>query len=350
MKKDLYEILGLNKNASDDEIKKAFRKLSLKYHPDRQGGKSDKEKKEAEEKMKEISAAWTVLSDPEKKRQYDMHGTYDENMFNGDFDFSDIFSHMEDVFGDFFNRGNKRNGYQNAPQKGASIKLQVAVTIEEIINGKIDRDIEYTIDARCPSCNGEGGKGRKNCPHCHGTGMITDTQRTPFGIIQQSHPCHYCQGSGITFDSICNDCHGTGFTKKNVKVRLSASNFYNGQQIIFSGKGYEAKDKSISNGDLIVILIFSYDQTKYAINGNTIYEKIEVPYYDCILGSSHEHKLPNGSKININIPKYSKEGTQIIASRRFNSMSYVFIISIKMPTYINAKEKELLENIKKENK
>ena len=137
MKKDLYEILGVSRNASDDEIKKAFRKLSLKYHPDRQGGKSDAEKKEAEEKMKEISAAWTILSDPDKKRQYDMYGTYDENMFNGNFDFSDIFSHMGDFFGrfgDIFGGGRQRHDYR-APgrQKGQSVKIQVSVSIEEIL-------------------------------------------------------------------------------------------------------------------------------------------------------------------------------------------------------------------------
>ena len=179
MKKDLYEILGINKNASDDEIKKAFRKLSLKYHPDRQGGKTEKEKKEAEEKMKEISAAWTVLSDPEKKRQYDMYGTYDENMFNGGFDFSDIFAHMPDIFGDLggiFGRGRQRHDFRDpGRQKGQSIRVQIPVSIEEILNGKINRDIEYSINVRCPKCNGEGGSGKKSCPRCHGTGMITDT-------------------------------------------------------------------------------------------------------------------------------------------------------------------------------
>ena len=218
MNKDLYAILGVSKNASDDEIKKAFRKLSLKYHPDRQGGKSDKEKKEAEEKMKEISAAWTVLSDPEKKRQYDMYGTYDENMFNGNFDFGDIFSHMNDMFsgfGDFFGRGTNRNRNRNTgPIPGQTLKIQIPVSIDEILKGKIDRDVEYSIDVRCPNCNGEGGTGKKTCSHCHGTGMITETQRTPFGIIQNSHPCQYCHGEGTSLETVCSECHGTGFKRK----------------------------------------------------------------------------------------------------------------------------------------
>lgn len=354
MKKNLYEILGVNKNASDDEIKKAFRKLSLKYHPDRQGGKSDKEKKEAEEKMKEISAAWTVLSDPEKKRQYDMYGTYDENMFNGGFDFSDIFAHMPDIFGDLggiFGRNRQRHDYRDpGRQKGQSIKVQIPVSIEEILNGKIDRDIEYPINVRCTKCNGEGGTGKKSCPHCHGTGMITTTQSSPFGYIQQSHPCPHCKGTGESFEKICSDCNGTGFVRKNVTIHLTTSDIGNGKNIMFNGKGYESKYKDAPNGDLIIEQVYTFDNSLYAIQGNIIYEKINVPYYDCILGAKFEHKLPNGETVTIDIPKYSTDGNQIKLNKYFNGMNYICIISVKMPTYINAKEVELLEQIKKENK
>jgi len=349
MNKDLYRILGVSKNASDDEIKKAFRKLSLKYHPDRQGGKSEKEKKEAEEKMKEISAAWTVLSDPEKKRQYDMYGTYDENMFNGNFDFSDIFSHMGDIFGDFFGGARKRSSY-NQVQKGQSIRIQIPVSIEEILNGKIDREVEYSINVRCHDCNGDGGKGKKSCHYCHGTGMITETQKSVFGYIQQSHPCQYCHGTGESFDSICKKCNGTGFVKKNTSVRVTVSNIRNGQQIQFNGKGYEAKSMGVSNGDLIIELIYTYDNAKYAIQGNTIYEKIEIPYYDCILGTKLIHKLANNETVELDIPKYSTDGNQIKINRYLNGMTYICIISVKMPTYVNAKEIELLGQIRKENK
>lgn len=357
MKKDLYEILGVNKNASDDEIKKAFRRLSLKYHPDRQGGKSDKEKKEAEEKMKEISAAWTVLSDPEKKRQYDMYGTYDENMFNGGFDFSDIFKNMGDMFagfggfGDFFGSNRQRHDFRDpGRQKGQSIRLQIPVSIEEILNGKIDRDIEYTIDVRCPNCHGDCGSGKKNCPYCHGTGMITETQRTPFGIVQQSHPCSHCHGTGESFDKLCSNCNGTGFVKKNMSVHLTTSDVGHGKTTMFNGKGYESKYKDAPNGDLIIEQVYSFNNSLYAIQGNTIYEKINVPYYDCILGTKLEHKLANNEVVTIDIPKYSNDGNQIKLNKYFNGMNYICIISVKMPTYVNAKEIELLEQIKKENK
>ena len=354
MNKDLYEILGVSKNASDGEIKKAFRKLSLKYHPDRQGGKSDKEKAEAEEKMKEISAAWAILSDPEKKRQYDTFGTYDENMFNGGFDFSSMFEHMGDIFGgfgDIFGRGRQRHDYRDpGRQKGQSLRLQVAVSIEEILNGKINRDIEYPIEVRCSKCHGDGGAGKKTCSHCHGTGMITDTQRSPFGIIQQSRPCSYCKGTGESFDRICDKCNGTGFEKKNVSIHLDVNNPKNGQTLMFNGKGYESKYKDAPTGDLIVELIYSFDNKNYAIQGNAIYEKIEVPYYDCILGTTIKHKLANGEIVDVNIPKYSTDGNQIRLSKYYSGMPYICIISVKMPTYIRESERKLLEQIKSENK
>jgi len=351
MNKDLYAILGVDKNASEDEIKKAFRKLSLKYHPDRQGGKSDKEKQEAEEKMKEISAAWAVLSDPEKKRQYDMYGTYDENMFNGGFDFGDIFKDFGDIFGGMFGRGRQRHDFRDpGRQKGQSIRVQIPVSIEEILNGKINRDIEYPIEVRCPKCHGDGGSGKKSCPHCHGTGMITTTQTSPFGYVQQSHPCQHCHGTGESFEKICSHCNGTGFVKKNVSVHLTTSDIGHGKNIMFNGNGYESKYKDAPNGDLIIEQVYTFDNSLYAIQGNTIYEKIEVPYYDCILGATIKHKLANNETVDINIPKYSTDGNQIKLNKYFNGMNYIFIISVKLPTYINAKETELLEQIKKENK
>ena len=349
MNKDLYEILGINRNASDDEIKKAFRKLSLKYHPDRQGGKSDAEKKQAEEKFKEISGAYAILSDHEKKHQYDTFGTIDDNAFNGGFDFSSMFEGMDDIFGNIFGR-NRRSSRQNSEyQKGASIQLQVPVSIEEILNGKIDRDVEYDIDARCTECHGDGGKGKKTCSHCNGTGMITETQRYGFSVMQSTHPCPYCHGNGITFEKLCSSCHGTGFIKKSQKIRLQTSSIQNGAQIMFNGKGKKKKNEGMPNGDLLIELRYSVDTSKYAIQGNTIYEKINVPYYDCILGGTIKHKFANGISDNITIPAYSSEGSQVQYRKRFGNMNYIFIISVKMPTYIRSSEKKLLEQIKKEN-
>ena len=357
--KDLYEILGLSRNASDNDIKKAYKKLALKYHPDRQGGKSDKEKKEAEEKFKEVSWAYDILSNPEKKQRYDQFGiTDDQQQMSGGFDPSEIFKHFmggfdsmfdddDSPFGTFFN--GRRSRQPRGPQPGQSIRMQIPVSIEEICNG-VHRDIEYNIQAKCSSCHGTGGDGVETCQYCHGTGMITETQQMGFSIIQNSHPCHYCGGTGKTIKHKCSKCNGTGFETKTVKVHVDINpGFENGYQQMFNGKGYESKDGG-HNGDLLLDFIYQYDTSKYSIQGSNIYEIIDIPYYDCILGCKNkEVTLPNNDKIKINIPEYSKNHTLVQTNKRFGRMGYIYVIKVKMPTYIRDKEKELLEQIKKEN-
>ena len=292
MNKDLYEILGLSKGASNEEIKKAYKRLALRYHPDRQGGKSDKEKKEAEEKFKDIGFAYSILSDPEKKQRYDQFGiTDDQQGMSGGFDPSEIFKHFmggmfsgmddDDGFGSFF--GRRHRSQNNGPQKGQSIHMQIPVSIEEICNG-VHRDIEYDIQGKCSSCHGTGGDGVETCSYCHGTGMITETRQMGFSIIQNSHPCQYCGGTGKTIKHKCSKCNGTGLETKTIKLHVDINGgFENGYQQMFNGKGYESKDGG-QNGDLLLELVYKYDTSKYSIQGNNIYEIIEVPYYDCILG------------------------------------------------------------------
>lgn len=359
MNKDLYEILGLPRSASDNDIKKAYRKLALRYHPDRQGGKSDTEKKAAEEKFKEISFAYSILSDPEKKQRYDQYGiTDDQQQMSGGFDPSEIFKHFmggfggmfggddDSPFGSFFS-GSRRK--QNQPQKGQSIRMQIPVSIEEILNG-VHRDIKYDIKVRCDKCHGAGGDGVESCPHCHGTGMITEVQRTGFGMIQNSHPCQYCGGTGQIIKNKCKECRGTGFKTKEVTVRIDCQpGFENGYQMMFNGKGYESKSASQQNGDLLIDLVYQFDTNKFAIQGNAIYEIVEVPYYDCILGKELEHILPNGDKAKVKIPEYTKDRTPIDIKKRYGSIKYYIVVNVKMPSYIRKSEKELLENIRKEN-
>ena len=356
--KDLYDILGVSKNASETEIKKAYRKGALRYHPDRQANKTDKEKKEAEEKFKELSFAYSILSDPEKKKRYDQFGITDDQQQMGGFDPSDIFKHFmggfggmfdddNDMFGSFFGRRSNRQ-QSRGPQKGQSIRMQIPVDITKICTG-VHRDIEYDIQIKCSTCNGKGGEGIETCPHCHGTGMITETHQHGFSIIQNSHPCQYCEGTGKIIKSKCKKCNGTGFETKTVKVRVDIPcGFNNGYQQLFSGKGYESKDGG-QTGDLLLEFIYQYDTSKYSIQGNTIYEIIEVPYYDCIIGCEKTVELPNKEKIKIEIPEYSKDNTLIPTYKYFGTKSYCYVIRVKMPTYIKKSEKELLKQIQKEN-
>lgn len=355
--KDLYEILGISRNASENEIKKAYKKLALKWHPDRQGGKSDKEKKEAEEKFKDIGFAYSILSDPEKKQRYDQFGiTDDQQQTGGGFDPEDIFKHFMRDFSDMFDGNNpfssffgrkRKNEYQSA---GQSIKMQIPVSIEEICKG-IHKDIKYDINSRCSSCNGIGGDKIETCPYCHGTGMITQTKRFGGQFVQSSHPCQYCNGTGTIIKNKCNKCNGTGFVKKEESVRIDLNpGFNNGYQKYFDGKGYESKIKGLPNGDLILEFIYNYDTSKYSVQGNTLYEIIELPYYNCILGDTIQHKTPDDSTISITIPPYSKDNTLVNTSKTFGSLRYTCVIKVKMPTYINKNEKELLIKLKNENK
>lgn len=355
--KDLYDILGLSKNASESDIKRAYKRLALKYHPDRQGDKSEKEKKEAEEKFKEVSWAYDILSNPEKKQRYDQFGiTDDQQQMSGGFDPSEIFKHFmggmfngfddDDPFSNFFGRGRKQ---QRGPQKGQSVRMHIPVSIDDIMNG-VHREIEYDALVRCEKCSGTGGEGIETCSHCKGTGMITNVQRTGFGIIQNSQPCYHCQGTGKVIKHKCSKCNGEGFVKREKSVRIDVNpGFDNGHQIMMGGKGYESKDKNAPNGDLLLELIYQYDTSKYSIQGNTIYEILEIPYYNCILGCDIEKVLPNGKKINVKIPEYSKDNTLINTNVWFGNMTYQYVVKVKMPTYIRESEQNLLKQIQKEN-
>lgn len=345
MSKNYYDILGISKNASEEEIKKAYKKLAIKWHPDRWSTKSDAEKLEAENKFKEINEANDCLSDPEKRKHYDMFGSmegFGQGGFHSGFDGFD----MGDMFSDMFNmfRGNQRS---HQIHKGQNIQINVSVSIDEIFNG-IHRDIKYTVLERCSECNGEGGTGIETCPYCHGTGMITDTQRTPWGISQTSHPCNHCGGSGKTIKHKCNKCNGSGFEKVSKTIRIDQGpGIEHGQGIKYQGMGCQTKEKNGIDGDLIVIFNYSFDENKYKVNGNTVYELIEIPYYDCILGTTIKHALPNNKVLDVKIPECSFDGKQIVLyGEGINHSNYIIVLKVSMPTHINQKVKELLNKIK----
>lgn len=354
MAKDYYKILGVNKDATADEIKKAYRKASLKWHPDRWADKSEKERKTAEDKFKEISEANDVLSDPDKRARYDQFGDNWEQMSQGGFGgFDDIGDFMRNMggsmFNDFFNGGRRQN---RGPQVGQTVQASYEIGINEIFNG-LNTEFEVEVNGRCKTCNGTGGDS-ETCPHCHGTGMISTTQHTPFGMITQQSNCPYCHGSGKIIKNKCKDCNGTGIKKIKRKIKLNIKPFTaNGHIMKFTGMGYESKDPHGLNGDLLIQVIYNIDTSKYAIQGNTVYEKIKIPYYDCILGTKINVTLPNNTKETIEIKPLSQEGDQIVLNNKgINGGKYIYIVSIDMPkrsisTKLNDKEKQLLEEIKK---
>lgn len=349
MSKDLYGVLGVSKTASDNEIKSAYKKLALKYHPDRQANKSDKEKKEAEDKFKEVNEAYQVLSDPNKRHQYDTFGTIDgAGQGGGGFDdmaemFRNFMHGNHGGFGGF--GGRQRQG----GERGQDVKMNFTISIEEIING-IDREVEFKARTRCKSCGGAGGTGKKTCPHCNGTGMITEVQQMGFSIMQRSYPCNHCHGTGYTIEKECTNCHGDGlvWSNKKVHVKLDPNYITDGAHVSVPQGGYESRDASMPNGDLVLEIIYKFDQTKYAINGGCLYHKIDVPYYDCILGNPGiEVKPPVGSPIKVKIPAGTQTQTKISTGKKLGRLNYVIVVNVKIPTNISGEERDYLEKIRK---
>lgn len=355
-----YEVLGVSKDASDNDIKKAYRKLAIKYHPDRQTGKSDEEKKQAEEKMAEINQAYEILSDKNKRAQFDQFGTVDPNMqggFGGFDEAQDMFNHMREAMGGFddgffggfggFGRHHRR---QNTVQPGRTLQIDVDITLSDLMK-RDTVEVKYMRRVRCKHCHGAGGTDIHDCPHCHGTGVIQDMQRTPFGVQIQTRPCEYCGGTGKTVGVKCEECNGTGFENKEtvIKVKIPA-NITNNMGVRLQNEGDEAKDERGQNGDLIIIFKVNIDTKRFAIQGNDIFEAIKVPYYDAILGCEKKITLPDDSNVTIKIPEYSTMGQQVtLKGQGIHGGDYKFVIQLDMPTYINKKEKSYLEKIKKEN-
>lgn len=370
MSKDYYSILGVDRNATDDEIKKAFRKLSMQWHPDRHANDSEADKKAAEEKFKDIAEAYGVLSDKEKRDKFDRFGSVDGPDMSGFGDFGgmsaddiiNIFAgrHGMGGFGGFggFNPfgGFGRHQQREAPiEPGADKVFNMGLTIEDIFNGT-SRDLEYEVDVRCGHCNGQGGSGIETCQMCHGTGMVMETQRQGYTVIQSSHPCPNCHGTGKTVKEVCKECHGTGFKKEKRKVTVTApSGVADGQAIRYDGKGCESKNPKGINGDLIVRFIYKIDKAKYAVVdrgfGPVVYEKVDIPYYDCILGAEREVKLPNGKTEKYKVPeKTAQDACITLKGKGINGNDYVLMVNITFVDYSfkkSGKELSLLKDIQK---
>ena len=257
-KRDYYEVLGVDKSADEATIKKAYRNLAKKYHPDANPGDA-----EAEKKFKEASEAYAVLSDPEKKRQYDQfgHAAFDGGAgggaggfdFNGA-DFSDIFG---DIFGDIFSGGRSRGGANNGPMKGANLRTSVRITFEEAVFG-CKKEIELTVKETCKTCNGSGAKPGttpQTCSKCGGKGQVVYTQQSFFGMVRNVQTCPDCQGSGKVIKEKCVDCRGTGYIpmKKRYSVDIPAG-IDNGQSTRMPGLG-EPGTNGGPRGDVLVEVI-----------------------------------------------------------------------------------------------
>jgi len=362
--KNYYEILGLNKDATDAQIKQKFRELSKVWHPDRHANDTEDKKKEAEEKFKEIAEAYGVLSDKEKRQKYDQFGSVDGPDMSGfgnfgGMDADDIINMFAGRgrggfgFGDIF--GHHRASRQEVVEPGTNKVFNMALGIKDIFCG-ISKDLEYEVDIRCGHCNGQGGSGVETCQHCHGTGMITEVQRQGYAVIQNSYPCPYCKGTGKTVKEKCAECGGTGFKKAKRKETIAVpAGVMEGQAIQITGAGNESRSPKGQNGDLIIQFVYKIDQSKYAIvnkgNGPVVYEKVDIPYYDCILGADKTIELPNGKKVKYKVKENTKpEDTIVLKGEGINGNDYILLVNMTLVDYAfkkSGKELSYLKDIQK---
>lgn len=346
-KKDYYELLGLQKGASDDDIKKAFRKLALQYHPDRNPGN-----KEAEEKFKEINEAYQVLSDPQKKAQYDQFGTTDFNGGgggNGDFggfDFSDM-GGFGDIFGSFFGGG--FGGRRNGPQQGADLEYNLTLTFEEAVFGK-QKEFSIHRNEKCETCGGSGAKpgtSPKTCDKCHGSGQIRVQRNTPLGSFVTQSTCDKCSGTGKIISEHCHKCHGSGKTRRQEKITIDVpAGVDNGNVMTKRGYG-EMGINGGPPGDLHINLrvtpsaIFKrkgadlFIENHISFGKATLGVEIKVPTVD----GDVKYKIPPGTQSGT---VFRLKGKGVTRLNGYGKGDQLVTVIVDIPKALNEKQKDAL--------
>lgn len=361
-KRDYYEVLGVGRNATDEEIKKAYRKKAIQYHPDKNPGN-----KEAEEKFKEAAEAYDVLSNKEKRAKYDQFGHAGLDGQAGP-DFSGGFGNLNDIlrdlfgggfgggFGGFsgfggFGTGQGQAGGQRV-YKGRDIRVRVRLTLSEIANGT-EKDIQIERNVPCPDCNGKGAKNSadiKTCPSCKGTGQIKRVVNSFFGQTVSYSTCQQCNGEGKIISNPCRTCSGTGLVrrKETVRVRIPAG-VEDGMQLTMRGQGHSARNNGI-NGDLLIVINEIEDpEIKRDGNNLTFTKVISIP--EAVLGATVEVPCIDG-KYNVKVEPGTQSGTVIrLKGKGLPSVNgygtgdmYVKFI-VYVPKKVSREEKELMERI-----
>lgn len=347
--KDYYEILGVDRNVSDEELKRSYKKLALKYHPDR-----NPNNKEAEAKFKQINEAYSVLSDPQKRQQYDTFGTVD-NMGSMDMNPDDIFAQFMKMHRGF------GFGFDDEPQervfKGRDKVVKVNVTLKEVYNNAT-KDITYTVNRKCTKCNGSGSKSGKveNCPHCNGTGQIHNRQQFGHMITDNITSCPYCNGLGKVVKDKCPHCNGSGVVESKDTLKITVPNIYDviQQSFIHKGGGHACENGLGINGDLRFTFNLVNDN-EYEIDTNNvlnIVKKVKVPLIDCLLGTSLSVSHLDGKTYNITLSECTPNGkTYRLQGKGFKVGRYVGDLYIKieqiMPNTLSEEDKKILNKLKK---
>lgn len=349
-KRDYYEVLGVDKNADDAEIKKAYRVLAKKYHPDINPGD-----KEAEAKFKEASEAYAVLSDHEKRQKYDQfgHAAFDGSGGAGaggfDFNFEDMGDIFGDIFGGMFGGGRSQRN-SNSPQKGANLRTSVRVTFEEAAFG-CEKEIELTLKDECTTCHGTGAKAGTTpvtCTKCGGKGQIVFTQQSLFGMVRNVQTCPECKGKGKIIKEKCPDCYGTGYKSSRKKIQVSVpAGIDNGQSIRIRGKG-EPGINGGERGDLLVEVVVSrhpiFERQDY-----TIYSTSPITFAQAAMGGDVRIKTIDGDVL-FNIKPGTQTNTKIrlkgkgiptLRNKQVRGDQIVTLI-VQVPERMTAEQKEAL--------
>ncbi|MEI3228808.1 MAG: molecular chaperone DnaJ [Lachnospiraceae bacterium] len=348
-KRDYYEVLGVDKNADDATLKKAFRQLAKKYHPDMNPGD-----KEAEQKFKEVQEAYAVLSDADKRRQYDQfgHAAFDGGAGGaGGFDFSgmdmgDIFG---DIFGDFFG-GGRRSAADNGPRKGANLRASVRITFEESISG-CEKELEIVLKDECKTCHGTGAKPGttpETCTKCGGKGKVMYSQQSLFGMVQNVQTCPDCGGTGKVIKEKCSDCRGTGYiaSKKRIKVTIPAG-IDNGQSVRIREKGEPGRNGG-PRGDLLVEVVVSRHPIFQRQDMN-IFSTAPISYAQAALGGEVRintvdgdvlYEVKPGTQTDTRI-RLKGKGVPSLRNKAVRGDHYVTLV-VQVPTNLNEAAKEAL--------
>lgn len=357
---DYYKLLGVSKNASDAEIKKAYRKLAQKYHPD-----VNKDNKEAEKKFKEVSEAYEVLSDKQKRSSYDQFGKagvggngqggfggfggFDSSQFDGM-----NFGGFGDIFDTFFGGGQGRTS-SAGPRKGADLEMVITLSFEESIV-ETEKELQLNKKEKCSRCAGNGaepGTKIKTCSTCQGTGQVTQVQRTPLGNIQTRRTCPDCHGEGKKAEKVCRDCHGTGFEQRatTIKVKIPAG-IHDGAVIRLSGKG-EAGIKGGAYGDLYLHVGVT-PSAEFERKGDDIYTVQEIHLLQAVLGDEIDVKTIY-KNVKLKIPAGTQSGKVFklkeygVPKMKSNTKGSHFVtIKITIPKKLSATEKELYGKLTQE--
>ncbi len=352
-KRDYYEVLGVSKSATEDDLKKAYRKVAKQYHPDLHPGD-----KEAEAKFKEANEAYAVLSDSQKRQQYDQfgHAAFDQTAGGGGFgggfggfgDFSDIFdSFFGGGFGGFGGGGSSR---RNGPQRGRDLQKAVTISFKESVFG-VKKEISITKNERCSDCMGSGarkGTSPETCSNCNGSGTVRKVQRTPIGNIQTTGTCPNCNGTGKIIKEPCKTCNGNGVERKTKKLEINIpAGIDDGQAITLRGEGEPGKNNG-PMGDLYIEVNVTPDKI-FQRSGFDIYVELPITYAEAALGGKVIVPAING-KIEMTIPEGTQHGAKFMLKgkgipylRGGGVGNQYVIVKVEIPKKLNQKQKELLK-------